>query len=121
MLLSTDNGVPVQLLAAWRRGGGPCDDELTIYGDKGTLRVWAWRGWQFEPLARDEAVEKRECYLPSDHIGTRVRVGVTGALREFVTAIAEHRQPVPSAQDALSAQQLVELLYQNTQCGGLER
>jgi len=121
MLLSTDDGVPVQLMAAWRRGGGQCDDELTIYGDKGTLRVWAWRGWQFEPLSGDETVEKRECYLSSDNIGTRVRVGVTGALREFSNAIAEHRQPVPSAQDALAAQGLVQQLYKYAKSGDSER
>ncbi|MCC6422641.1 MAG: Gfo/Idh/MocA family oxidoreductase [Phycisphaerales bacterium] len=114
MLLTAGDGIPVQLLAAWPRGVGGCDDELTIYGSKGTLRVWAWRGWRFEPLAAGELAEQHDSYAPADDsIEARVRVGVSGALREFVGAIEGHREPVPSAADVLAAQELIEQFYRH--------
>ena len=62
MLLSLGDGTPVSLLAAWPRSGGPMDDELTVYGTEGTLRIWAWRGWRFEPV--QGAPEEYSCYPP---------------------------------------------------------
>src|SRR5262249_24441817 len=49
--LSLADGAPVQLLASWPRRDGLLDDELTVYGTKGTLRIWAWRGWRFDSVA----------------------------------------------------------------------
>jgi len=114
MLLTTEDGVSVQFLAAWPRGNGGCDDELTVYGSRGTLRVWAWRGWRFEPLDTQESPRQHDCYSSADDGEARVRVGVRGALQEFVSAIIEQRPPRPSAADALAAQEIVEQCYQST-------
>jgi predicted dehydrogenase len=111
MMLSLENGAPVQLLAAWPRGSGNCDDELTIYGTKGTLRLWAWRGWQLEPLNSNEAPQEKMYYLPYDDAAAHVRAGLTGALEEFAAAITESREPVPPASAALVAQELIEQFY----------
>lgn len=111
MLLSLDHGAPVQLLAAWPRGSGPGDDELTIYGTRGTLRVWAWRGWRFES-SDGGALEQQDCYSADDDAAARVRVGVKAAMEEFASAILQQRAPDPSAEAALAAQELVEDFYQ---------
>ena len=71
------------------------DDELTIYGTHGTLRVWAWRGWRFEP-SDGSAPEQQECYAAKDDAAARVRVGVTAAQEEFASAIIQNRAPDPA-------------------------
>lgn len=110
MLLALEDGTPVQLLAAWPRGNGPGDDELTIYGSRGTLRIWAWRGWRFEP-SDASAPEQQECYAATDDPAARVRVGVKAAMEEFASAIVQQRAPDPPADAALKAQRLVEDFY----------
>lgn len=111
MLLSIDEQIPVQLLVSWPRGSGALDDELTLFGDRGTLRVWAWRGWRFEPMSPDEQVYEQASYTPEQDQETRTRVAIQNALAEFVAAIVEEREPCPSAQAAVDAQLLVEQFY----------
>ncbi len=113
MFLTLDNGAPVQFLAAWPRGQGRTDDELTLYGARGTLRLWAWHGWRFEPMGRDEAPEECRSYPADADAEMIVRGGVSGALREFVAAITESRQPDPPADAAVAAQALVEQFYRH--------
>lgn len=112
MLLSLENGAPVQLLSAWPRGAGVLDDELTIYGTQGTLRVWAWHGWKFEPSQSSKPVQGRLCYTPDEPMPSRVQRGVRAALQEFGESIRAGRAPYPPAQAALEAQKLVEALYE---------
>lgn len=112
MLLCLENGAPVQVLASWSRGNKITDDELTIYGTQGTLRIWAWRGWRFEPSHGAPAKEKH-CFETSATADERIQAGVAGAMQEFVSAIKEKRQPNPVPQAALAAQKLIEQFYAN--------
>ncbi|MCC6240951.1 MAG: Gfo/Idh/MocA family oxidoreductase [Phycisphaerales bacterium] len=118
MFLTLDSGVPVQLLAAWPSGDSQVDDELTLYGTKGTLRLWAWRGWRFEPVAGDQGPFEQNSYPSEAGSESIVRLGLRGALKEFGAAIMEHRQPNPSAGDAIVAQELIESFYRHV--GGSE-
>lgn len=115
MLLSLENGAPVQVLAVWPKGNAGCDDELTIYGTRGTLRVWAWRGWRFEPLDVDETPIEKKCSASDADMPSRIQTGVSSALQEFASAIHEHREPVPSAHAALISQKLIEQFYEYVQ------
>lgn len=113
MFLTLDNGVPVQLLAAWPRGDSKVDDELTLYGTQGTLRLWAWRGWRFEPIDDGRPPVEQHPHPTGSDVQSIVRTGLSGALREFVMAIVEQRQPNPDAEAAITAQELVESFYRH--------
>jgi UDP-N-acetylglucosamine 3-dehydrogenase len=118
LLLTLENGAPVQMLSSWPTGtwhascghGTGVDDELSIYGTLGTLRMWAWRGWRFEPLTGEPARE-HICHPDDEPMTDRIQSGVAAALEEFVAAVSEGREPVPSAADALAAQELIEQFY----------
>jgi predicted dehydrogenase len=110
MLFTLENGAPVQVFAAWPVGNRASDDELTVYGTKGTLRVWAWRGWRFEPT-NGEAPQEHFVYSEEDDLDARVLSGVTAALQEFAFAMTENREPNPPATAALKAQMLIEEFY----------
>jgi predicted dehydrogenase len=115
MLLSLEKGAAVQLLAAWPRGHRKsCDDELTIYGTYGVLRVWAWRGWKFEPIEDGASTVQDDCYAGSDDLASRVRVGVAGAMREFASAILDRRPCDPPAVAAMAAQEIVDRFYRHS-------
>jgi predicted dehydrogenase len=81
--LSLSDGTPVQVLAAWPRGGSACDDELTLYGTGGTLRVWAWRGWRFEPLAGTEAPSETASYSPEADSTAAAALAAQELIEEF--------------------------------------
>lgn len=109
MQLELADGTPVQFLAAWPRGAGPTDDELTLYGSAGTLRVWSWRGLRFEPLGGEP--ESWEGYPADMDAAARVRVGMRGALDEFAAAIATGRAAAPDAGELLDIQRLLDEFY----------
>lgn len=111
MLLTLENGAPVSLLCSFARGTHPrIDDELTIYGTNGTLRVWAWRGWRWEPHA-GEPEEEYSYPHKTDHYA-RVRVAMQGAMQEFAASIIQRRAPSVPVEQVLAAQEIVEELYQ---------
>lgn len=106
MQLSLADGTPVQLLASWPNRLGGLDDELTVYGTKGTLRIWAWRGWRFEPsTGRAEEHKSYRCGVHASISGMR------GALAEFASAIRQRRQPSPSPGEILAAHAIIEQFY----------
>jgi phthalate 4,5-cis-dihydrodiol dehydrogenase len=109
MHLSLADGTPVLLLAAWFRGPGVTDDELTVYGTGGTLRVWAWRGWAFEPAGG--AREEHACYPDAADHAARARIGMAGALAEFAAAIAARRPASPGFGEILQVQRLIDRFY----------
>ena len=110
MLLALADGTPAAFLATWSQGDGDAlDDELTVYGAAGTLRVHSWRGWAFEPV--DGEREEHAGYpADMDRLG-RVRVGMTTALDEFATAISEGRPASPGADEILVIQRLLHEFY----------
>jgi predicted dehydrogenase len=109
MQLSLEDGTPVCFLASWPRRPGAPDDELTIYASKGTLRVWAWRGWRFEP--HEASALEEECY-PRDYPQIeRAAVGIRAALAAFGDAIGSNASsPVPAA-EVLRGQELIQQFY----------
>ena len=111
MVLSLADGTPVSLLASWPKARGPLDDELTVYGTEGTLRIWAWRGWRFEP--GDGDAEDHACYPEDVDRLARVRLGMAGALSEFSAAIREGRAASPSPAEVLKSQAIVEAFYED--------
>ncbi len=114
-----NSGIPVQLLMAWPRGAAASDNELTLYGNAATLRVWAWSGWRLEPMNGTAPAQETMCYLPQSDTPARVRLGVLRALEEFAAAIRENREPRPRAEESVKSQRLIEEFYgaQNISCG----
>lgn len=109
MQLSLADGTPVHFLASWPRRDGGVDDELTVYGTKGTLRIWAWRGWRFEPS--DGPAEEHKTCAAGEKKG---HVGMSGALMEFAAAILEGREPSPSAEEILAAHEIIDQFYKRS-------
>jgi predicted dehydrogenase len=109
MQLELADGAPVHLLAAWPVGDKALDDELTVYGARGTVRVWAWRGWRFESIKG--VTREVSCHAGAADPGTRSRLGMGAALREFASAILERREPNPTAREVLAAQEIIEQFY----------
>lgn len=109
MQLSLEDSTPVCFLASWPRRRGPIDDELTIYGTKGTLRVWAWRGWRFEP--HEEPAVQEQSYSHDLSQVERAAVGMRGALAAFGNAVLTNAlSPVPAC-EVLRAQELIQEFY----------
>ena len=106
MQLALADGTPVNFLAAWPTHQGKQDDELTIYGTEGTLRIWAWRGWRFDPC-RGRAEEVLS-YKRHEVVGV---VGMSGALSEFASAILRKRAPCPTAEEVLAAHEIIDQFY----------
>jgi len=110
IFLSLSSGAPVSIFTSFqRRGGGYLDDELTIYGTEGTLRIWAWRGWRLE--TPDGKIEEHPGYPFGMELYGRVRLGMSGALAEFVAAIEEKRRPSPSPEEILPWQEVLDEYY----------
>ena len=114
--LSLAGGAPVSVLMSFQRAGGSfLDDELTVYGTNGTLRIWTFRGWRFE--SQDSKAEEYESYPPDLDLYARIRVGMSGALTEFTRAIAEGRKASPDPGDILPAQEIVARFYAQVRAG----
>lgn len=112
MLLALADGTPAAFLATWSQGAvDALDDELTLYGTTGTLRVWSWRGWTFEPLAGSPP--QRGGYPEGVDRLARVRLGMAGALTEFSQAIQEGRPASPGAGEILVIQRLLDEYYRH--------
>jgi len=113
MQLQLASGVPVQLLAQWRRGDSQLlDDELTFYGTKATLRVWAWRGWRLELI--DGSVEEEDCYDPSWVLPAVARLAMADAIAQFCQSIRAKETSHPTVQGAITSQRLIESFYKAT-------
>jgi predicted dehydrogenase len=111
MLLRLDDGTPVQLLAAWPVGTPSVDDELTFYGDKGTLRVKAWKGWQLDPIGGKGVFNEQ--YPPEQQSTAHVDSAFAAVFAEFADAIHTGRPASPSADDVLAAQTLIDTYYRD--------
>lgn len=136
MLLCLADGTPAHLLASWAvvpqpgadRGDaaaravpgqtslgdaralrGDMDDELTLYGTGGTLRVWSWDGWAFEPS--DGPPEEHVGFPAEMERSARVRLAMTAALEEFSTAIHCGRPASPGADEILQVHRLLDQFY----------
>jgi len=117
MLLKLDDGTPVQFLAAWPAGPRLIDDELTFYGEGGTLRVWSWRGWQLDPIGAKG--EFQPMFSPDNKHARHVESAFTAVFAEFADAIRTGRRASPDADDVLAAQRLVDTFYRS--CRDCER
>ena len=93
------------------------DDELTVYGTQGTLRIWAWRGWRFE--SSGGKFEEYASYAPDQDLYARVRVGMGAALSEFANAITEGRKAGPEPREILATHELLERFYAQVRGGGV--
>lgn len=112
MLLRLDDGTPAQLLASWRRGAATrMDDELTIYGTRGTIRVYAWRGWKFEPV--EGVTEEHVCYPEEWSTAGAALSAMTAAMREFTAAVNGRAGVHPLAEAALASQALIHTFYRH--------
>jgi predicted dehydrogenase len=109
LTLALADGTPTQVLVSWPRRLGDVDDELTLYGTLGTLRVRAWDGLRFEPA--DGPAEEVPCYTPQADLYARVRVGMTAALAEFASAVLDGHPPDPPPEAAVTAQAIVDQFY----------
>ncbi|RYZ80575.1 MAG: Gfo/Idh/MocA family oxidoreductase [Proteobacteria bacterium] len=112
LFLSLEDNTPVQILAAWPYGVSAPDDELTIYGSNGTLRVWAWRGWRFEPVSGVEQPLEIASYEATADIEMRIYAGVNNALGDFVDTVKSHRTFHSTAIGAIASQELIEQFYE---------
>lgn len=111
MQLTLADGTPVTLLASWIKREGELDDELTVYGTGGTLRVWSWRGWQFEPAGLP--VERHEPYRSADDFSERVRIGMKAQMDCFASVIGGEATDCPSPSQVLARQEIINQFYQS--------
>lgn len=112
MHLCLSEGAPVSLLTSFQRHAPALlDDELTVYGTEGTLRIWCWRGWRFEP--GEGPAEEHPGYPADMEFYARVRTGMAGALAEFASAVAEGRTPSPSPDELLPSQEVIDQFYRH--------
>jgi predicted dehydrogenase len=116
MLLKLDDGTPVQFLAAWPVGPPPYDDELTFYGERGTLRVWSWSGWRFDPMGATG--EFHPIFSPDNAKDKHVKSAFDAVFVEFADALRTGRRASPDVDDVLAAQRLVDTLYRCCRDGG---
>jgi len=112
MQLELADGTPVQFLAAWPRGEGGMDDELTIYGAKGTLRVWSWRGLRLEPFGGEP--EKVDGYPEGMEGPAKVREGMRGAMLRFADSVEGRRAPTAGVEELLDIHRLLDAFYRRT-------
>ncbi|MBT4502429.1 MAG: Gfo/Idh/MocA family oxidoreductase, partial [Gemmatimonadetes bacterium] len=112
MQLELADGTPVQFLAAWPRGTGSMDDELTVYGSKGTLRVWSWRGLRLEPFGGEP--EQVDGYPEGMEGAARVREGMRGAMARFADTVEGRCSPTAGVEELLDIQRLLDAFYRRT-------
>jgi phthalate 4,5-cis-dihydrodiol dehydrogenase len=110
--LHLENGAPVHILLCTRANGSGLEGMINIYGSKGTLRVRPWGGWRLETTER---VDERTYFRPETPVPERALAGMTGAMKEFISAVRERRQPDPAPQASLVSQRLIEQAYRNNQ------
>ena len=106
--LTLPDEVPVHITLGWRSQGRSLEGTLCYHGTRGTLQVNCWDGWKLE--IGDER-QQRFCFEEGTSIAERALVGMTSAVREFVTAIQETRDPDPSPGESLVSQRLIEQAY----------
>jgi predicted dehydrogenase len=106
--LSLPNGAPVRVLVCMRAEGSGLEGCINLYGRKGTLRIEPWRGWELESQGN---LSEQILFDDSVNVSDRALAGMAGALREFVAAIRDNRQPDPSPQASLPAQRIIEEAY----------
>jgi len=112
MQLELADGTPVQFLAAWPRGTGPVDDELTIYGSKGTLRVWSWRGLRLELFG--EEPKQIDGYPEDMEPAAKVREGMRGAMSRFADTIEGRHPPTATVAQLLEIHRILDAFYRCT-------
>jgi predicted dehydrogenase len=106
--LHLENGAPVHILLCTRGNGSGLEGRIDVYGTKGTLRVGPWSGWRLETTER---VDERTYFRPEMPVPERALTGMTGAMKEFISAVRERRQPDPAPQTSLVSQRLIEQVY----------
>jgi predicted dehydrogenase len=111
--LKLENGAPVHVLLCWRKQAASLDGQLTVIGSRGTLRIWPWGAIRKEPEAK---VNENSFFNEGSTIAERARVGMKGALQEFVNAIRQNRLPEPGPEESLKSQAIIEQAYR--QWGG---
>ena len=106
--LSSNEGLPVHITLGWRSKGKSLEGCLCCHGSQGTLHVNCWDGWRLEIGGEPQ---RGLCFAEKASIAERALVGMTSALKEFVAAIRERRRPVPSPEESLVSQRLIEQAY----------
>ncbi len=112
MQLELADGTPVQFLAAWPSGEGRMDDELTVYGSEGTLRVWSWRGLRLESFG--EEPEQVDGYPEGMEPAARVREGMRGAMSRFADTVEGRCPPTAGVEELLEIHRLLDAFYRRT-------
>jgi predicted dehydrogenase len=113
--LRLENGAPVHILICTRANGSGLEGLVNVYGSRGTLRVGPWSGWRLET---NERVEERTYFRAEMPVPQRALAGMTGAMREFISAVRDRRQPDPPPQASLVSQRLIEEAYRTYQTTG---
>jgi phthalate 4,5-cis-dihydrodiol dehydrogenase len=106
--LKLENGAPVHILLCWRKQAESLDGELAVIGSRGSLRIWPWEGIRMEPEAKGN---EDSFFDEGSTIAERARVGMKGALQEFVHAIRQNRLPEPGPEESLESQAIIEQAY----------
>jgi predicted dehydrogenase len=106
--LELENGAPVHVLLCWRRQAASLDGQLAFIGSRGSLRIWPWGGIRKEPGAK---VNESSFFDERSTIAERARVGMKGALQEFISAIRQNRLPEPGPEESLESQAIIEQAY----------
>ena len=106
--LHLSKGAPVQVLLCWRPESKGLEGELSIFGSKGTLTMQVWNGWK---LTNERGLRENVCFDEHLTVAQRACEGMKKALTEFAAAVHERRDTIPSAEETLVSQRLIEQAY----------
>ena len=113
MFLQFRRGVSAQISLAFMPDPHPLVCDLQLLGTRGSITVHTWRGYDLWNAAGH--LEKI-IYTGEPH-ATKVQVGISGEIAEFVASMVEGRAPRPSAEDSTRSLSVIMAYYQSAQTG----
>jgi predicted dehydrogenase len=113
MFLQFRSGISAQVTVAFMREAYPLVCDLQVIGTRGSITVHTWHGYE---MSNASGRQERVFYTDQEH-RAKVQVGVEGEIREFCSAIAEGRDPWPSAHDNIRSLAIIMAYYEAARTG----
>lgn len=113
MFLRFPSGRSAQLSFALLAEPHPLVCDLELIGDRGSIVVHTWRGYELRTARGNECKEIYRDELHAD----KVLAGLRGEIAEFCAAIREGRPPNPSVEESTRALRVISVFYQSMRTG----